>query len=360
MAEWVRARGKRVLFWADVAAGAALFEKYPEMASHLPAGAVPVPWHYHVEKDFTRMLAPFSKAGVPHVIGTGIWAWDTIVPDSTVTFANIDGFLADARKHGTLGIINTNWADDAQILYRQTLPGIAYGAVAAWQSAPVDRAGFFAHYAARLWGSAAPDIAAALEALDRGQQLIARSLGTESMFRLWDDPLVPDRLERVRAHRDDLRQARLAAEDAQERLQNAAAIHDETGSLASLLVGARLLDYAGMKYLYALELEEVYRKAGAAANRGDVSFWLGYQASSRNHSRIGDLMDLIMELREIYRQAWEAEYTPYRLGTALGRFDAEYQYWRRLQARFWELQRRYKPGTALPPLTGLAEGPSPK
>jgi hypothetical protein len=41
---------------------------------------------------------------------------DTIVPDFRVSFANIDG-LRDGRRLGTLGIINTNWADDAQVLY---------------------------------------------------------------------------------------------------------------------------------------------------------------------------------------------------------------------------------------------------
>jgi hypothetical protein len=45
-------------------------------------------------------------------------------------------------------------------------------------------------------------------------------------------------------------------------------------------------------------------------------------------------MDTITGLREMYRQLWLAEYTPYRLGTTLGRFDAEYEYWRRLQSRF--------------------------
>ena len=85
-ADWFAHGGKRVLFWADVAAGAALFEKYPQLASQLPPETVAVPWHYHAEKDYTRMLAPFSQAKVPQVIGTGIWAWDTIVPNFPLTF----------------------------------------------------------------------------------------------------------------------------------------------------------------------------------------------------------------------------------------------------------------------------------
>ena len=215
------------------------------------------------------MLEPFSKAHVPQVIGTGIWAWDTIVPDFHVTFANIDGFLRDGRKHGTLGIVNTNWADDAQILYRMTQPGVAYGAIAAWQQAPMDRAHFFADYSAAVYGGRpAANVAAALEALDDAQQAMASAVGSEDMFRLWDDPFAPQTLSRVRAHVQDLRKARLKAEEAQERLQAVSTQYPE--SLASLLLGARLLDYAGMKFLYAVEIADIFAKLDASHHAGRI------------------------------------------------------------------------------------------
>jgi hypothetical protein len=68
-----------------------------------------------------------------------------------------------------------------------------------------------------------------------------------------------------------------------------------------------------------------------------------------------DLMDEITELRRIYRANWLAEYTPYRLGKALGRWDAEYEYWRGLQARFEALSREYKRGRPLPPLDSITK-----
>ncbi len=350
MAALLRGHGKRTLFWADVASGAAIFERYPELASKLPPETIPVVWHYNAQKDYTRMLAPFSKAGVPQVIGTGIWGWDRISPDFLLTFANIDGFVADARKHGAIGMINTNWADDAQLMYRSTLPGIAYGAAAAWQSGPVDRKNFFAEYAARFYGErGAADAAAALDALARAEQSISAALGPEDMFRLWDDPFAPDVLERARTHAQDLRNARLLAEEAQERLMEC----NDGYSVPSLLLAARLLDYAGQKYLYAIEIADVFQKVGPGASRADVSFWLGRQAGDRNHSRIGDLMDTISELREVYRQAWDAEYEPYRRAAALGRFDAEYEYWRRLQARLWEVRRTFRNGGSVPTIESL-------
>jgi hypothetical protein len=215
----------------------------------------------------------------------------------------------------------------------------------------MDRGSFFREYCARLYGDAAPDVAAGFEALDAAQQAMAAAVGSEDMFRLWDDPFATPVLNRVKQHVDDLRKARLLAETAQERLSAAAAKYPD--SLGGLLLGARLVDYAGMKFLYAVEIAEGYATVGPGSTNADVSFFLGRQAGNRNHSRMTDLMDTIVELRDLYRTHWLQEYTTYRLGTALGRFDAEFEYWRRMQARFWEVRRTWRAGTPLPSLDTL-------
>ena len=69
------------------------------------------------------------------------------------------------------------------------------------------------------------------------------------------------------------------------------------------------------------------------------------------------MMDAITSLREMYRQLWLAEYTPYRLGTTIGRFDAEYEYWRRLQSRFRNVARGLSRKTSLPPLDTVIQQP---
>jgi hypothetical protein len=170
---------------------------------------------------------------------------------------------------------------------------------------------------------------------------------------LWDDPFAPDRLQRARAHLPDLRKARLAAEDAQERFARAQALQADSYSIPSLLLGARLADYAGLKFIYAVEIADIFARLGPGATRADISFWLDRQASARNHGRVGDLMDLISELKDEYRRAWEAEYTPYRLGSALGRFDAEYAYWLHVQVRLRDIQRNFQEGNPLPPVDSL-------
>jgi hypothetical protein len=61
-------------------------------------------------------------------------------------------------------------------------------------------------------------------------------------------------------------------------------------------------------------------------------------------------------MREEYRIAWDAEYLAYRRQSALGRWDAEYEYWRGLQARLWEFMAQFKDHDPLPPLQSFRPG----
>ena len=68
-------------------------------------------------------------------------------------------------------------------------------------------------------------------------------------------------------------------------------------------------------------------------------------------------MDAIGALREGSRQARCEAYTPYRLESAVGRWNAEYEYWRRMQSRLLTFSESSHEGEKLPPLESLAESP---
>jgi len=344
-------RGKHVMAWADI------MVKYPEIVSKLPPGIIAVPWYYEATPDpeYKRWLAPLVANAVPHIVASGVHSWVEIVPDFDTTFENIDTFLAAGRKSKALGLMNTVWTDSAQNLLRQSWPGIAYGAIAPWQTAPMDRARFFTDYAGRIYpAAAAPDIAQALDNLSRSEVALQKVLGQSTMRAMWNDPFAPALLKKAREHREDLRQARLLAEQAQEHLYRAIALRGHLPTLDSLLVGGRVLDYAGMKLLYAVEIADAWeRKPQPPERPKSLHEFLGPGIYDETHSRIHDLMDGITELRSIYRAAWLAEHTPYRLGTALGRWDAEYEYWRQFQLRIRSFELKFKPGEPLPPLESI-------
>lgn len=350
----VRAQGKRTLFWADIEAGARVFNKYPELVTQLPADVVPVPWYYAAKPDYTAWVEPFGKARKPMVVAPGVTCWNEIFPDYTTTFTNIDGFIAAGRKHGAIGVINTGWTDDAQTIYRMALPGMAYGAAASWQAEPMRRSTFFNDYASQLYpGDAGRALAGALAALSKSRDLLAGAVGDGTMHRLWEDALEPGRLEKASAHQDQLRQVRLQAEDAMEALMKASEALPSDVSLPSLQLAAGMLDYLGMKHLYALDLADYFRRAGPKPDSKQMWLFLELETSFQDHSHIADLMDSITSLKDDYAQAWKQEWTMYRYGTALGRWDAEYEYWRKLQANIEEARYKYKTGDTFPTLESL-------
>jgi hypothetical protein len=171
---------------------------------------------------------------------------------------------------------------------------------------------------------------------------------------LWTDPFAAAMLQKCATHREELRKTRLLAEDAEEHLVPAVRAGGDSTTLNSLLVVSRMLDYAGQRFQTAPELEDMWRKLGAKRPAEEV-WWNEWnsQVTYQDHSRLVDLMDAVTELRDAYRSEWLAEYTPYRLASALGRWDAEYEYWRRLQARLETFSQTSHEGETLPSLESL-------
>jgi hexosaminidase len=348
VAELFRRSRKTVMAWGDIVVN------YPGVIDQLPEGLVPVAWDYDAQPDVKRWLDPLVARKLPHVVATGVANWHEVAVDFDLTFANIDNFLAAARRSGAAGLMNTVWLDSSYSPLRMARPAMAYGAAAPWQSGPMDRAGFFAAYAALVSpAGVAPDVAAALDQMNRSEVTLQKVLGQDCFYELWESPFGADRLERTAAHREDLHEARLLAEKAQARLYAALKVGGDPQCLRSLLFGARMLDYAAFRYLNALEISERWQQV--ASDFHPERFWHEFETevSYQSHSRLVDQMDSITSLREMYRDLWLAEYTPYRLGTTLGRFDAEYQYWRSLQSRFRNVARGLSGKTSLPPLEAV-------
>jgi hexosaminidase len=343
--------GKTVMAWGDI------MVKYPAIVSQLPPGLIAVAWEYNPDpkSHYQHWLGPLAAQHVPHMIASGVTCWNQVMPDYERSFENIDTFLAAGRKSGAIGLMNTLWTDDAQNLMRTAWPGLAYGAAAAWQSTPVDRSDFFSEYSRLMYPSAvSSDVAQALRDLESSELELQRVLGGQTMLALWKDPFAPAILKEAAAHQSDLRQTRLLAEDAEIHLERALSEGGNEVSLQPLLFGSRLLDYAGERFQTAPELEAMWRRLGPRRPKGDL-WWdeWGSQVTYQDHSRLVDLMDAITELRPQYRRAWLAEYAPYRLDSALGRWDAEYQYWRALQERLVQFSDNSHAGQLLPPLESL-------
>jgi hexosaminidase len=352
VSELLRRHGKTVLVWSD------MFALYPELIPRIPPGTVVVPWGYD-RTVYQPYWKPFAESTLPRFIATGVSIWDQVSPNFELSFDNIDHFLEVGRPHGVLGLINTVWTDDIGVLMRPAFPGLAYGAVSAWQANPVDRGNFFSHYARIMYPPAAGEVAAGLSAISRAEVELAKAIGGEEEQTsppYWDDPLTAAHLARAAAKRENFRQTRLLAEEAQERLSRAIQLGADDSTLSHLLLEARMLDYAGMKNLYSAEMADVWRQLGTNPKPARVEYWLISEFSTHDHSRIQDLMDTCSNLQQDYRAAWLESYTPYRLGTVMVKWDAEGQYWWRLARRFHDYAEAFHEGDALRPLESFSPG----
>jgi hypothetical protein len=349
-------RGKHVMAYDDI------MVKYPKIIPELPAGLIAVAWYYTSEDPtYKRWLGPLIEHKIPHIVQPGVTSYDEIAPDFDTTFENIDTFLAAGRRSGALGLVNSVWADDAQLLFRMSLPGMAYGAAAPWQSVPMDRANFFSEYARLMYPAAiAPNIASAMSNITTAETDLKKLFGNQTMFGLWEDPFFPTYYNKLVAHRKDLHETRMHAEQAEAALFQAKSMGVDPETVKSLIIGSELLDYAGQKFQTPLDLTAIWKKFGGT--RPDSKRWWNEwesQVTHYDHSYVTDLMDRITGLKPAYRAEWLEEYTPYRLGSALGRWDAEYQYWRGVHEKLRHFNESTKQGDALPALDELIESPRP-
>ena len=90
-------------------------------------------------EDLQRPQAITVQSGgiarkLPHVVATAVANWHEVAVDFDLTFANIDNFLAAARRSGAIGLMNTVWLDSSYSPLRMARPAMAYGAAAPWQS----------------------------------------------------------------------------------------------------------------------------------------------------------------------------------------------------------------------------------
>ena len=347
VAAMLERHGKHPMVWAD------RFEKYPETIADLPPGTVVVPWDYGPTADYKHFVEPFGKRHVPMVVATGVTVWDQIAPDFDLSFDNIDRFLSTARPYGLIGHMNTIWTDDAESLLRASFPGIAYGAAAGWQSTALDHASYFSRYASIVYPEAvAGPVASALASLTAAESHLQQATDRDTMHHFWADPF--ENLKRSQANRQDLHQARLDAEDAEEKFDQALAAGGDPATLADFRLQARRIDFAAMKFLYAVEMDGFWQKLGPRPKKKDVEFLLFAEINEQNHTRFEDLLDTVTELKEDYRDAWLREYTPYRLGTALGKWQSEFEFWWTFDRRLARFAAHFHDGDALPPLASLS------
>ncbi len=324
---------KQLLFWGDIAVNS------PELVATLPKDMIAVPWRYDAEPDFTALILPFTKAGLETWVAPGVNNWNRIYPNNNEALGNIRAFVRDGQKLGSTGVLNTVWNDDGEGIFDENWVGVLFGAAAGWQPGESSEDVFTASYGLAFHGDATGKIDQAQHALMAAHALLKKAdLGDARDSYFWVDPFVPEGQRTAEKIRPVASELRLDAERAITLLAEARAAAKLEGrtlengeALDALELGARRIDFVGLKFEAADDCLALYQQArtlaeaGDKTRRGEVSNLLHTIGS--NNGRLQDIRDGYTLLRELYRQAWLRDNRAYWLQTNLDRYDQSAQLW---------------------------------
>lgn len=322
---------KRLLFWGDIA------ENQPELVGTLPKDMIAVPWHYDAQPDFTKAIEPFTRAGLETWVAPGVNNWSRLYPNNNEALGNIRAFVRDGQKLGATGMINTVWNDDGEGIFDENWFGVLFGAAAAWQPGESPEAAFTDSYGLAFHADPTGKISQAQREIMAAHALL-KGAGLEDAQDgyFWVDPFSPIGLQVAAKIRPTLHELRLHAERAitllAEAREAARADHRELANseaLDALQLGARRIDFVGLKFQNADECVSLYNQALAIA--GDKSRWdeVGdlLETIGSANGRIQDIRDGYSLLGGLYRQAWLRVNRPYWLENNLARYDQSAQLW---------------------------------
>ena len=322
----LRPSGKKFLFWGDIAGNA------PDLVKTLPPDMIAVAWNYWSFDKFDSSLKPFSDAGLETWVAPGVNGWNRVYPNNDVALRNIQGFIRDGQRLGSTGVINTSWDDDGEAIFSQEWYGLLFGAAASWQKGESSIAEFQSSFGIQFHGDPTGKIDEAQRKLSAAHAALGKAgLGDGSNALYWVDPYSAEGQVSAQRIRVVSRQMRVLAESAlvlvAEARQAAKGKLRESEALDAMEMGARRLDFIGMKFQLADEIVRLYQHAtDTLAAGGNPTHDLTEIASSIN-SRTQDIRDGYILGRELYERSWRAENKPYWLYNVLNRYDLSAQLW---------------------------------
>ncbi len=131
--------GRRMQFWGDI------LMQHPELIGEVPRDVTALEWGYEADHPYEADTKAFRKAGVRYYVCPGAGGWISLIGRTDNAMANIRSATTNGRKHGAIGVLNTEWGDGGHM---QPLPvayaGFLYGASMSWSpgaSADMDMPG---------------------------------------------------------------------------------------------------------------------------------------------------------------------------------------------------------------------------
>ena len=312
---------RRLLFWGDVAG------TDPAAIPGIPKDMIAIPWIYWHKDSYDGDILPFKNAGMETWVAPGDANWRQVYPLGNVALDNIAGFVEAGQRLGSTGELTTVWDDDGEGIFNQDWFGVLFGAAAGWQPGRSGSEAYEASFGHVFYGDTTGRIDTAQKEL-----LAAEGLMDVSNQTFWLDPWSPAGLAKGAKMRAKIPEARLHAERAIELIETALATQPtlrEKDALRAMELGARRIDFIGLKFQLSDEMRDAYAKAYAMQDdkkHETETQELLFSITSMN-GRCQDLRDGYSMLKNLYRESWLAENRPYWLDNVLVRYDLQIELW---------------------------------
>ncbi len=377
--------GRKLLFWGDIAMDV------PDLVKAMPESfkreTVAVAWEYVPQpKGYDRWLLPFTRAGFETWVAPGINNWSRVYPNFNMGLLNIQGFVRDGQRLGSTGMLNTIWNDDGEGLIDQDWYGVLFGAAAGWQKGESSIPQFEASYGEVFHGDTTGKLSQAQIELMAAHSLLRDQAktgdGSDGLF--WIDPWSKDGLAvatKMRPFSHDLRihaeraltliaEARSAAPPTSTPpTSSATPIYDpanafpstptslrERDAIDAMELGARRLDFIGLKFQLADEIAQVYDRAYAGQRSTDRKSRteVSRELSEINgiNGKLGDIKDTYSLLRDLYAQTWLRSNRPYALRPVLEHYDYTVGVWLARSEKLRSAQRQFSSDAHTLPTAG--------
>jgi hypothetical protein len=352
---------KRLLFWGDIAV------KSPELVGTLPKDMIAVPWEYRAQPDFNPIIEPFTKAGLETWVAPGVSNWNRLYPNNNEALANIRAFVRDGQTLGATGVLNTVWNDDGEGIFDENWFGVLFGAAAGWQSGESSEEAFLSSFGQAFHQDPTGKISEAQRELMAAHNSFKEAdLHDARDVYFWVDPFTPEGERLNDKLRPVVSQVRLHAERAIALIAEARAaakqenrVLDNPEALDAMELGARRIDFVGLKSQAADESVALYNQSRAIASdksrRDEVQAKLF--AIGANNGLLEDMRDGYTLLGGLYKQAWLRDNRPYWLENNLAHYDRAAELWIGRSDRWSQVMEQWwKTHTLAPPAeVGLSE-----
>jgi hexosaminidase len=399
---------RRLLFWGDVAQDAP--DQLKAMPQSFKDSTIAIAWGYNPEpKGFAKLLTPFTNAGFETWVSPSVNNFRVVYPDNNKALYNIQQFTRDGQRMGATGQLNTIWNDDGEGLFNQDWYGILFGAAAAWQSGESSVEAFEQSYGQVFHGDASGALNQAQMELMAAHVVLSEQAkvgdATNNIF--WLDPWSKDGQKvagQVRPWTHDLRmhaeaaltliaQARAAAGANPVGMTSAgvtSTMYDaakygaatsglrEPDAVDAMELGARRMDFIGLKFQLADEMAAGYARAYGAStappipaprpSRSSAStekkpprVSVNRELSDLNsvNGRIQDIRNGYTLLRDLFESAWLRSNRPYWLRNMLEQYDYTTQIWLARADKVHSAQRQWSETKTLPAAADLGIPPAP-